>query len=374
MATWKLFSWKSLSIFVTIVFVPFTISLIANYTTWFGTKERIEITCKLDGWITIGTLLETDLEGLELTYKGESVKNAMKVSWIIINTGSKGISGFEKPPSIVYPGQLNVVKATVSDKSPLLNVDKELSIDPEQRAIRVSNIGIFNANDFLKIDLYIIDIPDSRISIDYFNNWSFVAKSLDLELKVDTAFQLQREEIPDRETEYFREFPFFVIIGIAFTALAGTLFLVFSILFQGKKLKLTLPPDAERDLKCYSNSLHVPILFTNHLSKPAAVRYMSCVIRTNHDKIRCVPIKGQVLNQIVGESDKISLPFFDNNSLMLKIEPYDSISTRIVFIPDAQLPIGPGKAYIRCRFLPSGETSKLTLQINILADENDVEP
>ncbi len=85
MSKWRFWSWKTLSIILTIVLLPLVINLMGNYMTWFRTREEVEITLSLDDWITIGTLQESGLDELKLTYDGESVKNAVKISWRVVN-------------------------------------------------------------------------------------------------------------------------------------------------------------------------------------------------------------------------------------------------------------------------------------------------
>jgi hypothetical protein len=167
----------------------------------------VEITLKLDGWITVGTLLESDLPNLKLMYSDKPVKNALKISWRIINTGSTGISEFEKAPSIVYPVKFDIAEARISETSPLLKIDKNLSINPEHRTIEVNNIGVFNPRDFFKIDVYIMDIPESLVSIDYFTDWDLIAKSVDLQLKKDITFEVPGEK---------RAFPWEKLLNIYF--------------------------------------------------------------------------------------------------------------------------------------------------------------
>lgn len=195
MAKWKFLTWKTLSIILLSIFIPLIVNLIAAYIIWFRTRERVEITLKLDGWITIGQVLESDLPNLKLLYNDKPVKNALKISWRIINTGSEGISEFETRPTLGYPGKFNITEAKISQTSPLLNIDKNLSINSEHRTIEVNDIGIFNKGDFFKIDVYIMDIPESMLSIDYFTDWDLIAKSVDLQLKKDITLAAPREEI-----------------------------------------------------------------------------------------------------------------------------------------------------------------------------------
>ena len=160
-----------------------------NFVTWYKTKDRIELTCQLDGYISIGSILESDLSDLKLIYNNNPVKNALKVSWRIINTGSRGISEFEKKPMLIYPERFNIVKANVSETSPLLNIDKNVRMDPIHKRIEIDNLGILNPKDFFKVDVYMIDVPDSNVSQDYFNDWIFMAKALNLKTQMKTKFE-----------------------------------------------------------------------------------------------------------------------------------------------------------------------------------------
>ena len=149
------------------ILLPLAISLAANYMTWVRTKENIEITLKLESWIMIGTILDSDLENLELTYKKKPLKNIAKIKWSIINTGSKGISKFENPPVITYPKDINIAEVRISDKSPLLQVSNDLTLNAKLRTIEINDLGIFNSEDFIEIDVYIIDMPESVIPLDF---------------------------------------------------------------------------------------------------------------------------------------------------------------------------------------------------------------
>lgn len=190
MPKWKLFSWKTLSTVLTIMLIPFVINLIANYTTWIGTKEKVEVLLKLDGWITIGSILESDLDNLKLTYEDKHIKNVLKVSWRIVNTGSKGIQKFESGPSIVYPEGLNVVEARISGTSSLLKIEKTLSVDRLKRTIEINELGIFNPGDYFRINVYIMDIPDSVVSDLSFDNWGIKGKAVDLKLRKDLSLSM----------------------------------------------------------------------------------------------------------------------------------------------------------------------------------------
>lgn len=246
-------TWKTFSICLLIYFlIPFIISIIANYITLLRTKQRVELTCKLDGWITVGELRNADMLGLELTYNGSTIRNISKLSLRIANTGDVGIDKgkFEKAPTIIYPTirtyktvsiddqeeidrrthpLLDIVKAQVY--SPTVKVDREPLIDHESGTITVQNLGVFNAGEHFIVDIYIADtskreeekigvirksFPEieedlSKESFDSFldeygpislNNWSFDAKAVNLRIKqiLPNAFPEIHEIIPPVHT------------------------------------------------------------------------------------------------------------------------------------------------------------------------------
>lgn len=205
MSKWRFWSWKTLSLILTIILVPLFIGLIGNYITWFGTKEKKEITLSLDGWITIGTLQESGLEELKLTYNGEPVNNAMKISWWVANTGSKGISEFEIFPFLEYPKtpNVNIVEARVSEASPALRIKTGLLINSKDRKIQVNDMGIFNEGEFFRVDVYILDIPEFSSLSDYLKDWNLVAKAVDLKIKKDIISEVPPEEAVVSRMEFW---------------------------------------------------------------------------------------------------------------------------------------------------------------------------
>ncbi len=197
----KILSWKTLSIILTVILIPFVISVLANITTWFGTRDRVEIMLKLNGWITVGSTFGTDLPNLKLTYNNKPVKNALKISWRITNTGSKGIEKFETNPAICFPKNLIVAESKVSQTSPLLKIDRKLGLNSENRVIEVKDIGVFNPGDFFTVDIYIIDMPALRITNNYFRDWTLTAKSVNLTIRKDITNETPRSKsrIPLKE-------------------------------------------------------------------------------------------------------------------------------------------------------------------------------
>lgn len=225
--------------FEKIRFITFTllislgIALTAGYIIWRFTRDSTEITLELDGWITIGTLTEKPLEGLELTYQKAPIRNVIKISWSIINTGTKGISKFETYPSLIYPGGL-VPQAEISETSPLLQINKKLLIDSINTTIKVSNMGIFNPGDFFRVDVYLIDIPDTLVLIDYLKNWDLKAKAVDLSIikNVVPELPLQSQEAARKKR---LEFIQSVIIPIIMVIPLIVMVLSFVNLYRKKK-------------------------------------------------------------------------------------------------------------------------------------------
>ncbi len=178
MPGWRFISWKTLSILLTIV-----LGLAVNYVSWLRTRDCTEITFRLKDWRLIGIMWENELDDLELTYNSKSVKNILKVSWEVVNTGTTGISGFETPPLILYPRRLNIAEARISETSPLLKIGERIRIDSERGIIEIGSIGILNPGDFFQVDVYMLDIPTSIVSAEYFSDWKLIAKSVDLKVK-----------------------------------------------------------------------------------------------------------------------------------------------------------------------------------------------
>ena len=232
MSEWKLLSWKSLSILLTLILIPFIISLVANYTTWLRTRDEVEITMKLDGWITIGAIQGNDISDLKLTYKDQAVGNAMKVSWRLINTGSKGIPAFEQPPAIAYPRDLKVIEPRISETSPLLKVGRQPRVLPGLGWIVVDSLGVFNPGDFIRLDVFVLDLPASEISANYFSNWDFVVKSVDHRKRIDLSSQVHSTET-GREAQLI-ESNMWLLRSLAFGII---LFAVVNILLLGRVRK-----------------------------------------------------------------------------------------------------------------------------------------
>ena len=46
----------------------------------------------------------------------------------------------------------------------------------------------------VKLDVFVLDLPTSEISTNYFSKWDFVAKSVDLRKKIDLSSQIYSRE------------------------------------------------------------------------------------------------------------------------------------------------------------------------------------
>lgn len=204
---------KAISFILTLILIPFLISLIANYTTWFGTKERVEMTLTLEGHITVGSIMEKDIPDLALTWRGEPIENILKLSWRVENSGTKGIPSFEYGPILNYPEEIQVASSTISLTSPMLKVNPKLVIDPIERHISVADIGILNRGDFFLVDVYVTDVTESAISSEFFDGWNLEAKALDLDVKKDLGAATKQAKVIK-----IKGFWWFYIIGV----IAGT--------------------------------------------------------------------------------------------------------------------------------------------------------
>jgi len=168
-----------------IILIPFLVALVANIITWISTREKVEVTFKLEGWITIGSVKFGDLEDLKLMLGTQPVENILKLTWRVTNSGKKGISSFESGPFIEFPAGSEVVSAYVTDPSPLLKIAKKVTL--EDSRIKLDSLGIFNSNDFFKVNVYIKNIKDEKITPDYFEEWNFKGKALDLNIVKDIS-------------------------------------------------------------------------------------------------------------------------------------------------------------------------------------------
>lgn len=173
---------KIISFVLIIILIPFLINLIAGYTTWFGTKDKTEVSIALEGHITVGSIMESSIPELALTWNDEPINNLLKLSWHVENTGTKGIASFEYGPSITYPENIQLASSTISTTSQNLKVNN-LIIEPNERRIDIEDLGIFNPGDFFNVDVYLTDIPESEISLSFFEGWNLEAKALDLDIR-----------------------------------------------------------------------------------------------------------------------------------------------------------------------------------------------
>ncbi len=175
-----------------VILIPLALGLGVNFFTWFTTKDKVEVTFKLDGWITIGSVKYADLPNLKLMLDQQEVENILKVSWRVINTGNKGIINFESGPFIEFPKGSDIVTAKISDSSPYLKVARKLRI-VDNRAF-IDSLGVFNSGDFLKVDFFLKNIIEEKITSQYFKEWILNGKSLDLSLSQDISLARQDSE------------------------------------------------------------------------------------------------------------------------------------------------------------------------------------
>ena len=217
---------KAASFLVTVILIPFIVSIIANYTTWFSTKPKAEITFTLDGWITIGSVDESDLVDLKLIYKDKPINNFLKTSWRVSNTGTEGIDAFERGPTIHYPSSLTPQEAKVSSTSAMLKLDKNVNIDTKNKSIGFNNLGIFNPGDYFVTDIYFADIPNDPLSPISSGEWGLSAKALNLIVNTDILVKIPDELQLPRMVYYF--------IGVLGALLANFLS---SVLYRRKKDK-----------------------------------------------------------------------------------------------------------------------------------------
>ncbi len=203
-------------LFYTIITIVF--GIIAGFITWQYTKEKTEITLKLESWIIVGSFIEQELSGLSLMLDGDSLKNIMKISWQVVNSGDKGITTFETGPYFEFPRNLDVISAKISNKSPLLKISENLNIIDS--LAYVDSLGIFNSGDFFKVDFYLKDIEEQHTTNEYFNNWHLNGKSLDLTIITDIEFT-------DVITDIYRDLS---IVSYSLFTL-GVILITFTIMF-----------------------------------------------------------------------------------------------------------------------------------------------
>jgi len=207
---------RSLITILTILFIPIIIGIGVNYLSWYRTRSRTEVTLTLEGWITIGSVVFGDLPGLRLTLNNEPVKNILKISWTIANTGNRGIASFETGPTIRFPRGLEIVRAVVSDTSPLLKVAQQLRVIGNQA--RVDSLGIFNAGDHLAVDIYLKDVRSPKIDPEFFDHWALSANALDLKTATDVSLA-SREARSQRRTSEGKPATWVLIVAASLTVL-----------------------------------------------------------------------------------------------------------------------------------------------------------
>lgn len=177
----KWFNW-----ILIIILIPLVLALIANFTFWLNTKDNVEITFRLDGWITIGSVKFAAVDSLKLMLGSQPVKNILKVSWLIINTGNQGIGKFESGPSIKFPEGLDIFAVEVSETSENLIINRDINL--EDSVAQITSIGIFNPTDFFRVDFYLKDVVDNNIKRENFEEWKFKGKALNLNIMKDLSY------------------------------------------------------------------------------------------------------------------------------------------------------------------------------------------
>ena len=177
--------WKIIAGLSTLIIMPIVAGYITNIFTWITTKDAYSVTLKLDGWISIKSKEHSEFKKLKLLWNDKEIESVTKVSWLIINTGNKGIKDFESEPTIIYPKSLNVTDIIISEKSPNLNIT-DVPIIKGQR-VSVKDLGIFNVDEFIKIDFYITDLKETILNDKHFETWEFLAKSLDLKININIS-------------------------------------------------------------------------------------------------------------------------------------------------------------------------------------------
>ncbi|MBW8041810.1 MAG: hypothetical protein FVQ85_17680 [Planctomycetes bacterium] len=183
-------------IIIKVIYFIFTVlifPLIVTIIVHFSTKERVEVTFKLDNYSTLGYIKESNLP-LSMTWEGKPIRNIMKISWIVENTGTKGIEYFEQDPVIFYPMNLVVVSSTITNTSPRLLINKKILIDPKKSNISLGEIGVLNPKDFFCVVTYITDFNESEMSPEFFKGWNLEAKAVDLNVKKEITTGISKAE------------------------------------------------------------------------------------------------------------------------------------------------------------------------------------
>ena len=104
-----------------------------------------------------------------------------------------GIKGFEEFPYITYPEDYSFADAIISQTSPFLKIDKNLIKDPDKCIIKVNGLGLFEPGDFFIVDVYIIEIPNDLILMDYFTRWRLMARSAGLKIKKNLTLEVDEK-------------------------------------------------------------------------------------------------------------------------------------------------------------------------------------
>lgn len=94
---------------------------------------------------------------------------------------------------------MTVATAKISRRSDQLRVAQGLTLDSARRQIGIEGLGIFNRGDFLIVDVYVIDAPESATSGDSLARWTLRAKALDLHVREDLASFQRKPAVPSKE-------------------------------------------------------------------------------------------------------------------------------------------------------------------------------
>ena len=167
---------------------------------------------------------------------------------------------------------------------------------------------------------------------------------------------------------------FATIIGGLCGFLALSLTLLQWFLFVRKerpKVKLALPADWERHIRCHPSFLRVPVLFTNLRQTALTITDIDGVVKVHGSRFPCFLTKSSILATTSGEPEIDDIIIEDRP--FIQIEPYGCKSIRLILQPyhGARLPLGEGKVYIKCKSVPIKRTWRpLAIPIRILIGES----
>ena len=126
----------------------------------------------------------------------------------------------------------------MSEKSPLLKVAQNLKLS-KNFAI-VDSLGVFNTNDYFKVDFFLKDISEQKITDEYFNQWSLKGKALDLNVIHDISYiKLEKENPLNRIPSWFW---YAYVVMAFFASISMTLIRIF---IRRKKLGWIMYPSSK---------------------------------------------------------------------------------------------------------------------------------